>query len=170
MVLRGLLYSNLYIYIVLYSESPRVGWDQHERCYPYNDFHRNHECRVLRVCARERPPAIPAADVSWPRAQFMQDNDPKHVSRCAKSFMEEHGVNWWRTPPESPDLNPIENLWHKLKEHLRAKVKPMNQSELVDGIESFWATVNREKCTKYIRHLRKVIPEDIEVQGEATGY
>ena len=27
----------------------------------------------------------------------------------------ENGVNWWHSPPESPDVNPIENLWHELK-------------------------------------------------------
>ena len=68
--------------------------------------------------------------------RFMQDNDPKHVSRRAKAFFE---INWWQTPPESPDLNPIENLWHELKEHLRAKVKPQNQHKLVTGIKSFGA-------------------------------
>ena len=102
--------------------------------------------------------------------RFMQDNDPKHVSCCATTFMEQHGVNWWRTPPESPDLNPIENLWHELKEHLRTKVKPKNKGELVDGIKNFWSTVDAAKCAKYIRHLRKVIPKVIELGGEATGY
>ena len=48
--------------------------------------------------------------------RFMQDNDPKHTSRLAVSFFEANGVNWWRTVPESPDLNPVENVWHELKE------------------------------------------------------
>ena len=34
-------------------------------------------------------------------------NDPKHASYLIEDFFEEHGVNWWPTPPESPDLNPI---------------------------------------------------------------
>lgn len=50
--------------------------------------------------------------------RFMQDNDPKHTSRMAKEFLETNGVNWWRTPPESPDANPIENLWHELKVYI----------------------------------------------------
>ena len=46
---------------------------------------------------------------------FMQDNDPKHRSRLAQAFLAENVVNWWQTPQESPDANPIENLWHELK-------------------------------------------------------
>ena len=47
--------------------------------------------------------------------KFMQDNDPKHTSRHAQAFFVEKSINWWKTPPESPDANPIENLWHELK-------------------------------------------------------
>ena len=101
---------------------------------------------------------------------FMQDNDPKHVSRTAQQFYEAQNINWWKTPPESPDLNPIENLWHELKEYLRAKVIPKNLAELIAGIKKFWSTVTPEKCTKYIIHLRKVVPKVLEVNGAATGY
>ena len=71
--------------------------------------------------------------------RFMQDNDPKHCSRAAQKFYDETGINWWRTPPESPDLNPIENL--------RRVIKPRTKEELVDGITAFWATVDVHKCT-----------------------
>ena len=47
--------------------------------------------------------------------RFMQDNDPKRTSGRAQAFFAEKGINWWRTPPESLDANPIENLWHELK-------------------------------------------------------
>ena len=49
-------------------------------------------------------------------------------------------------------------------------MKPKMKEELIDGIEAFWSTVDIDKCRKYIRHLRKVIPKVIEVQGAATGY
>ena len=71
---------------------------------------------------------------------------------------------------ESPDLNPVENLWHKIKEFVQREVRPTTKQQLIDGIKQFWATVGSQKCPKYIHHLSKVIPKVIEVQGEPTGY
>ena len=100
----------------------------------------------------------------------MQDNDPNHCSRAAQEFYGRVGINWWRTPAESPDCNPIENLWHELKEYMGREIKPRSKQELVAGINQFWATVDTRKCCRYIEHLRKVLPKVIEKRGEATGY
>ena len=102
--------------------------------------------------------------------RFMADNDPKHTSVHAREWLRDNSINWWRTPAESPDLNPIENLWHELKEFIRREVKPKTKGELVQGIKDFWVTVDRTKCCKYISHLNKVIPKVKELNGEATGY
>ena len=90
--------------------------------------------------------------------RFMQDNDPKHTTRLACKFFEDHQINWWHTPPESSDANPIENLWHELKEFIRREVKPRYKEQLADGICRFWATVTPTKSCRYIGHLRKILP------------
>ncbi|KXJ16808.1 Transposable element Tcb2 transposase [Exaiptasia diaphana] len=102
--------------------------------------------------------------------RFQQDNDPKHKSRLTMKFIEDNGIQYWPTPAESPDLNPIEMLWHELKNHLRCRVKPKNKEELVEGIKEFWKIVTPEKTTKYISHLQKVIPDIIARQGKASGH
>ena len=67
-------------------------------------------------------------------------------------------------------MNPIENVWHELKEFIRREVKPHTKEELIEGIQSFWDSVDEFKCIRYIDHLKKVLPRAIEVGGEPTGY
>jgi len=75
--------------------------------------------------------------------RFMQDNDLKHTSGRVQDFLEENGVNWWKTAAESPDLNPIENLWHKLKEYIRREIKPHTKEELIGVSKNFGKLLTR---------------------------
>ena len=65
-----------------------------------------------------------------------------NIVQGERKFYEEEGVNWWPTPPESPDLNMIENLWHELKEYIRREVKPTSKEQLILGIKEFLKTHN----------------------------
>ena len=85
-------------------------------------------------------------------------------------FFDETGINWWATPPESPDLNTIENIWGSLKQYLRTTYKPRNLQDLKNGIQQFWMTLNPEVYQRYIEHIHRVIPKIIEVNGEPSGY
>ena len=69
--------------------------------------------------------------------RYMQDNDPKHTSCHVQEWIIDNNINWWRTPAESPNMNPIENLWHEMKEYIRREVKPHTKDELVAGIKEF---------------------------------
>ena len=102
--------------------------------------------------------------------RFQQDNDHKHTSNWAQEYFVRKGINWWKTPPSSPDLNPIENIWGSMKQYLRTYAKPKNVQELKAGIKEFWKTLTPVVCSKYIDHLHKVIPKVIEVNGGPSGY
>ena len=49
---------------------------------------------------------------------FVMDNDPSQRSKAAKKAINETGATLFEIPPRSPDLNPIENLFHNVKSQL----------------------------------------------------
>lgn len=62
---------------------------------------------------------VPFIEDNYARGhRLQQDNDPKHTSKFIEAFFERKNINWWKTPPESPDLNPIENVWSSLQVYL----------------------------------------------------
>ena len=65
---------------------------------------------------------------------FQQDNDPKHTSKVVKKWLKHARVEILEWFSQSPDLNPIENMWTVLKEHVCVR-KPTNLVEQIKSVE-----------------------------------
>jgi len=104
------------------------------------------------------------------RNHFQQDNDPKHTSHHAQQFFKSKKINWWRTPAESPDLNPIELVCGSMKRYLCSHYKPKDLEDLKNGIRCFWRKLTPQVCKSYIAHIQKVMVKVIEVNSEPSGY
>ena len=125
----------------------------------------------IRYCEILKAALLPSISSMFPDGhRFQQDNDPKHASHYTRNYMHNNGVKWWKTPAESPDLNPIENVWAALKSFLRDQVKPTNEATLVQGILKFWESMKPAVCKRYIHHLQKVMPKVVAENGGPSGY
>ena len=70
---------------------------------------------------------------------FQQDNDPKHTSKKAQDWLEKNSFEVLEWPSQSPDLNPIENIWRYLKSKLVSYDKePVSIHELWLRVEAEW--------------------------------
>ena len=54
-----------------------------------------------------------------------------HATATTSVYLEENNVFYFKTPTESPDLNPIELVWHDLKVYFKEESKPKNSAQLL---------------------------------------
>ncbi len=64
---------------------------------------------------------IPAIRQWRPDAIVIMDNLAAHKAKAVQQALDRAGISYRYLPPYSPDLNPIEQAWSKLKTHLRTK-------------------------------------------------
>ena len=87
---------------------------------------------------------LPAAQRMYPRSwRLQQDNDPKHTSRVAKEFLAENSIHVIDWPSNSPDLNPIENMWQIMKNNVEKRM-PQNTDELMRFMIEEWDAIPQE--------------------------
>ncbi|MBB4200455.1 transposase [Rhodoblastus sphagnicola] len=79
------------------------------------------------------------------------DNLPAHKVAGVQAIIEKTGARLLYLPPYSPDLNPIEMMFARLKALLR-KAKERTVDELWDRIGAILAEVRSLECSNFFRH------------------
>lgn len=96
---------------------------------------------------------------------FMHDGAPCHRSKTVTQFLKSKKIQTLDWPGNSPDLNPIENLWTVLKDKVSEK-QPGSAMELEKAIKEVWV---RDLSAEYCRSLVESMPRRLEAVIKARG-
>ena len=101
---------------------------------------------------------------------FMQDGARCHTAATTIQWLEDKEINYWgkaEWPPNSPDLNPIENLWSILEETMKSeKDQPKNIADLEKLLQRAWKKIKLDT----LENLVKSMPDRVRDIVKNKGY
>ena len=101
---------------------------------------------------------------------FMQDGTPCHRSKVATDFLKKNNISMLEWPGNSPDLNPIENLWTIMKDKVADK-QPSSAQNLKQAIKDVWVTeITQEYCESLVSSMPRRIQAVIDSKRGHTKY
>ncbi len=114
---------------------------------------------------------LPSADQLFKDADFIfqQDLAPAHTTKSIKSWLNDHGVGVLDWPANSPDLNPIDNLYCQ-EENEKQETKRDHADELKATVKETWASTPPQQCHKLITSMSRRIEAVIKAKGAPTMY
>ena len=102
---------------------------------------------------------------------FMQDNAPCHKTKKVMDYLHRNQVRVLDWPPQSPNMNPIENLWHIVKSRRQKKFGfPRTKDELIEQVFEIWESVDQELLDTLSESIESRLREVIRLNGRPTKY
>ena len=102
---------------------------------------------------------------------FQEDNAASHRAKVAVSAREDARIVMLDWPAQSPDLNPIENLWAEMKVMVRCRSPPLSSiSKLIKYVKGAWNDIPPEYYRKLIDSMPRRIDAVISANGNRINY
>lgn len=120
---------------------------------------------ILKTNLKQSAQKLGLGDDFW----FQQDNDPKHTAHNIKLWLLYNTKNQLQSPPQSPDLNPIELLWDLLERKIRQH-HITSKEMLKNVISEEWGKISTEETKKLVLSMPKRLSEVLYRKGYPTSY
>lgn len=100
---------------------------------------------------------------------MIEDNAPVHKAILTQNSHNEHKIIRIEWPANSPDLDPIENIWRILKQRI-VKRWPKDVAEVEMAVREEWDKLSLEDIRRYCSgsEMRARCRSVIEAQGGHT--
>jgi hypothetical protein len=114
---------------------------------------------------------VPSAKKLFPDGDYMfqHDNDPKHTAKIIDKYLKNKNILTLEWPSQSPDLNPIENLWNILDKQLEDR-NSSNEDELFQVLEVGWKSLSTEFLKNLVESMPRRCQAVIDNEGLPTKY
>ena len=100
---------------------------------------------------------------------FMHDGAPAHRAKLVSTFLNNNNIDVLDWPGNSPDLNPIENVWHVMKNELQ-NVKPTNIFKMKEALTNIWQQLDTDYFSKLAESMPKRLKLVINEKGNMAKY
>jgi transposase len=87
---------------------------------------------------------------------LIMDNHPVHTAKIVTEFLDKHKIPYIYLPTYSPELNPIEEAFSKIKHYIR-KHKPRTGINLINTINDAIKTVTQDDVIGYVNHSEEFL-------------
>ena len=102
---------------------------------------------------------------------FMEDKARPHTARGTQAYLQQKNMPKILWPPQSPDVNPIENLWLRMKREIEKTRKTFRSAaEVMETIRNFWILISVDEINGLYKSLPERLKEIINMCGHRTKY
>ena len=110
-----------------------------------------------------------------PELILMQDGAPGHAAAQTLAELQDRGITLMEWPPYSPDLNPIEALWNKMKNYLQELYnddpdRRLSYDRLRIEVQKAWDMITTEELQELAASMKDRCLAVIDAKGGHTLY